>query len=296
MYYFFMDRNFNLDKYDFDIIFTPKLTKTERELLNLFLKNSDKTLEFTELKYSLELFKISYEDLIEKVKDIKRKSLCIQMKLEGKVVRTLFINFFDVIFFENEKVIYRLSHEFSIAENSNNFFNRINLIAFLQFDNHHFYGFLKLILKNYKFIREIYFELSLDELKKQLSIPQNKYTRFYDLENKILKPLLFDLNKMDLPVYIEKVKENKGKGSRIIGVKIKFLNLLYISIDKDVNKLLKEFSDYVDNFPIAYDNIFLLRKTHTYEECKNYIQNHLDGLSSEIFLENKNNINKGVHH
>ena len=280
MYYFFMDRNFNLDKYDFDISFTPKLIKMERELLNLFLKNTNKNSEFTELKYDLKFFKITYEDLIEKIKSIKKKSLHIEMRLEGKIVRTLFINFFDVIFFEDEKIIYKLSHEFSIAENPNNFFNRINLIAFLQFDNPHFYGFLKLILKNYKFVREINFELSLEELKAQLEIPKGKYTRFYDLESKILKPLLFELNRMDLPVYIEKIKEKKGKGSKIIGVKIKILNLLYISIDKDVNKLLKEFSDHIEHFPIAYENIFLLRKTRTYEECKEYIKNNLNTVLS----------------
>ena len=37
MYYFFMDRNFNLDKYDFDVNFSPRLTKAERDLLNIFL-------------------------------------------------------------------------------------------------------------------------------------------------------------------------------------------------------------------------------------------------------------------
>ena len=42
MYYFFMDRNFNLDKYDFDVNFSPRLTKAERDLLNIFLDNVDK--------------------------------------------------------------------------------------------------------------------------------------------------------------------------------------------------------------------------------------------------------------
>lgn len=286
MYYFFMDRNFNLDKYDFDIAFNPKLVKVERDLLNIFLKNVDKNNEFTELKYNFELFQMSYEELIERIKDVKKKSLSIEMRLEDKLIRTLFINFFDVIFFEDEKVIYKLGHEFSIAGNANNFFNRINLIAFLQFDSTYFYGFLKIILKKYKFAKEINFELSLEDLKTQLEISKDKYTRFYDLENKILKPLLFDLNKIDLPVYIEKIKDKRGKGSRIIGVKIKVINILYKTIDKDVNKLLREFSEHIQHFPNAYENIFLLRKMRTYEECKEYIKNNLANLSNENFLKN----------
>ena len=121
-------------------------------------------------------------------------------------------------------------------------------------------------------------------MKDALEIPQNKYTRFYDLEYKVLKPLLSDLNRIDLPVYIQKIKDKKGKGSRIIGVKLKIINLLYISIDKDTNKLLREFSKNIENFVIAYENIFLYRKTHTYEECKKYIEDNIDNLSNEKFI------------
>ena len=39
----------------------------------------------------------------------------------------------------------------------------------------------------------------------------DKYTRFYDLENKVLKPLLSDLNKINLPVYVEKIKKKSGE-------------------------------------------------------------------------------------
>lgn len=282
MYYFLMDRNFDLDKYDFNVSFNPRLIKAERDLLNMFLDKTNKNSEYTEISYNPEIFNLSYNDIIDMVQDIKKKSLSIQMSLDGKIFRTLFINFFDVIFFEEEKVIYKISHEFSIAGNSNNFFNRINLLAFLKFDNTHFYSFLKIILKNYKFTKEITFELTLEQLKKSLSIPQDKYTRFYDLEYKVLKPLLNDLNKIDLPVYIEKIKDKKGKGSRVIGVRLKIINLLYIAIDKDTNKLLREFSGNIENFVTAYEHIFLYRKTHNYEECKEYIKKNLDNLSHKF--------------
>lgn len=286
MYYFFMDRNFNLDKYDYDVSFSPKLIKAERDLLKIFLDNVNKNSEYTEIKYNPEIFTVPYNEVINLVQDIKKKSLSIKMSLDGEIFRTLFINFFDVIFFEEGKVIYKLSHEFSIAGNSNNFFNRINLIAFLKFDNLHFYNFLKKIMKNYKFKKEITFELTLEELKEALSIPQNKYTRFYDLEYKVLKPFLVELNKLYLPTYIEKITETRGKGSRIRGVKVKIINLFYMSIDNDTNKLLREYSEYIENFVTAYENIFLYRKVHTYEECKKYIEENLDNLSNEKFTVN----------
>ena len=72
MYYFFMDRNFNLDKYDFDVNFSPRLTKAERDLLNIFLDNVDKKNEYTELNYDFNLFKLSYFELIENIKSIKK--------------------------------------------------------------------------------------------------------------------------------------------------------------------------------------------------------------------------------
>ena len=99
MYYFFMDRNFNLDKYDFDVNFSPRLTKAERDLLNIFLDNVDKKNEYTELNYDFNLFKLSYFELIENIKSIKKKSLSIEMRLDGQLFRILFINFFDVIIY-----------------------------------------------------------------------------------------------------------------------------------------------------------------------------------------------------
>ena len=73
MYYFFMDRNFNLDKYDFDVNFSPRLTKAERDLSNIFLDNVDRKNEYTELNYDFNLFKLSYFELIENIKSIKKK-------------------------------------------------------------------------------------------------------------------------------------------------------------------------------------------------------------------------------
>ena len=131
MYYFFMDRNFNLDKYDFDVNFSPRLTKAERDLLNIFLDNVDKKNEYTELNYDFNLFKLSYFELIENIKSIKKKSLSIEMRLDGQLFRILFINFFDVIFFEDDKVIYVLGHDFSIAATHDNFCNRIYPLSFL---------------------------------------------------------------------------------------------------------------------------------------------------------------------
>lgn len=284
MYYFFMKRNFNLSHYDFDVLINPRLTKKEQEILNIFLDYSEKEKKYTEIQYDFKLFKVTYDDLIEIIDKIKKKSISIKMKSEDNQSRVLFINFFEIIFFEDNKIVYKLGREFSIAKTRDNFFSRINLLAVLKFRNIHFYSFLKLILKYYEFKKEIIFELNLDELKEYLSIPKDKYTRFYDLESRVLKPLLSDLNKMNLPTYIEKIKSSKGKGSKITGIRVKFINLLFIELDNDTNNFLRKFAENIDNFVNAYDNIFLYRKTHTSEETEEYIKENIENISKKDFV------------
>jgi len=36
---------------------------------------------------------------------------------------------------------------------------------------------------------------------------------------------------------------------------------------------------------IAYENVFLYRKTHNYEECKKYIEENVENLSNEKFIK-----------
>lgn len=278
MNYFLMKKNFNLKEYDFDVLINPRLTKREQYLLNIFIDNAQKNDKFTEISYTLDLFKTDYMQLIEEIENIKKKSISIVMTFKGEHIRRIFINFFETIVFENNKIIYKLSNEFSIAKNSDNFYNRIQLLTVIQLDKFSFYNFIKIILKKYIFEKEIIFDISLEELKDILQIPQNQYTRFYDLENKILKPLLNDLNKLYMPVYFEKIKSSIGKGSKITGIKVKCINTFFIEVNSDTNRLLKEFAENIDDFFIAYDNIFYYRKTHNYEETKKYVELNIDSI------------------
>ena len=100
-----------------------------------------------------------------------------------------------------------------------------------------------------------------------------------------------ELGRIKINSIVEKIKKKSGKGSRVIGVKLKIINLLYVSIDKDTNKLLREFSEHIEDFSTAYDNIFLIRKTHTIKECRKYIQENFDILSNKNFFYNSGNKN-----
>lgn len=278
MYYFLKKEDFHLEKYDFDIEISPRLTKKEQEILNLFLTYFDIEKEYSEFVFDFKVFNLTIEELKKYIYNMNKKVISVYLYEGEKELTSLYFNIFDIVVFQENKVIYKLSEELRLAHNYGNFFNRFNILAILKFKSMYSYNLFKLLIKNVSPKKEFEFELNLIDLKKILNIPEDKYKRFYDFEAKVLKPVLKDLELFTPHIYIEKIKSKKGKGSKITGIKFHAINTFHIEVNKDTNLLLKEFTDYIEDFSIAYENVYSYRKTHSLLDTKNYILQNIDTI------------------
>lgn len=281
MYYFLKKENFHIDQYDFSINISPRLTKKEQEILNLFLTYFDIDREYSEFEFNPNLTKASLEEFKDSINNINKKTLSIFVYDGDKELTSLFFNIFDIVVFEGTKVIFKLSQELRLSQQFGNFFSRFSIHTLLKFKSTYTYSFYKLFLKSINQKKIIEFELSIAELRSLLNIPDGKYTRFYDFESKVLKPIIKDLELSDTYVNIEKMKSSKGKGGRITKVKFSIYNSYFIEINRDTNVLLKEFVDYIEDFSNAYDSIYTYRKIHSLDETRLYIKNNLDTVFSK---------------
>ncbi|MCS5421357.1 MULTISPECIES: replication initiation protein [Psychrilyobacter] len=280
MYYFLKKQDFNLEKYDFDIDISPRLTKKEQEILNLFLTYFDLEKEYSEFIFDFKVFNLTIEELKKYIYSMNKKVISASIYKGEKELTSLYFSIFNIVVFQENKVIYKLSEELRLAHNYGNFFNRFNILAILRFKSMYSYNLFKLFIKNVSPKKEFEFELNLIDFKKVLNIPEDKYKRFYDFEAKVLKPVLRDLELVTPHIYIEKIKSQKGKGSKITGIKFHAINPFHIEVNKDTNLLLKEFTDYIEDFSIAYENVYSYRKTHSLLDTRNYILQNTDSIFS----------------
>ncbi len=281
MYYFLKKENFNLDKYDFEIKITPRLTKKEQDILRVFLKYFEVEKEYTQVDFNPKVFRISIEELKKCINNINKKAISIYIYEGRKELTSLYFNIFDIVVFQDNKIIYKLSEELRLSYDFGNFFSRVRILTVIQFKSNYSYRFFKLISKSILPQKEIIFEISLDKLRAQLELPEKKYLRFYDFENKVLKPVFKDLESFSPHISYEKIYSQKGKGSKIIGIRLHIINPYYIIVNNDTNMLIKEFIKDIDDVSIAYKNIYSYRKIHSLEDTRNYILENLTSLSKK---------------
>jgi hypothetical protein len=110
---------------------------------------------------------------------------------ENREVSKIFFNIFNIIAFENEKLIYAFSDSIIKSFEKHNIFNRIGIFCRLNFMFAPTKIIYNLILKENKHKGLI--ELSLNELKTLLGMSSDKYPRFYDFETKVLNPIAKDI-------------------------------------------------------------------------------------------------------
>jgi len=154
-------------------------------------------------------------------------------------------------------------------------------MAFLQFRYSYTKEIFKLTIKQNK--RKGYMDFSLKEMKKILNISDNNYNRYYDLENKVLNPIIKDIECGEIGIWFEKIKKNDLKTSRVTGIRIHYSNLYHIEVHRDTNEILKTFASYIEDFTEAYELVYSYRKLKTFKETSDYVKNNLP----DIFLSKK---------
>lgn len=261
MYYFLKEEKFNLEEYEFDVDLIPKFTKKEQEAFSVFLDSYKKD-DFSEV--TKEKFSLDKESLEKLIYNLSKKVVKIRVYKDEKEISKIFFNLFDLLVFEEEKIIYKFSKEIELTNKRGNFYSRINIIAFLQFRHQATSEIFKVILKENKREGSVYF--SMKEIKEKLGMKRDKYPRYYDIEKKVFNPTIKDIEYGNINIWYEKIKDGQAKNAKIKGLKIHYRNIYHLEIHRDINSLLKKYADYIEDFTSAYEKLYDYRKLHSVEE------------------------------
>lgn len=274
MYYFLKNKDFNLGEYDFDIVCTPRFTKKDQSVFDFFVNNFDIDKDFSE--FPKDKLKLKESELEKELHDLSKKTIFCRIFKENVEISKFYFNIFDIIVVESDKVIYKFSNEIRLTKKRGNFYSRINVLAFLQFKYTYTKEIFKVILRENK--RKSYIEYDIKDFKKLLHIDEDTYSRYYDLENKVLNPTIKDIEYGEISLWFEKVKRNDNKTSRVTSVRIHYSNLYHIAVHRDTNEILKEFASYIEDFTEAYDIVCDYRKIRNFQETYDYVKNNLPDI------------------
>ena len=189
MYYFLKKSDFNLEKYNFNIELDSKLTKKEYQVLKTLIENYESNSAYSEL--DKDKWGISEEDMLKVVESLMKKKFQCEFYDENEEVSKFFFNIFNIIAFEDNKLIYAFSDSIIKSFEKHNVFNRIGIFFRLNFKFAPTKIIYNLILKENK--HKGFIELSLEELKNLLGMSSDKYPRFYDFKSKVLNPIAKDI-------------------------------------------------------------------------------------------------------
>jgi len=227
-------------------------------------------------KLSLKTFDNNFKEI---VKELSKKLISVCIYKKGKVVSEFFTNIFDLCVFENEMLIFQFSTAIKETFTVGNIFSRLSIMDFFMLESDYTKEIFKILIKENKAKGEVEFELN--ELKKIFGIAENEYQRYYDFERKVLKKILKELNVGNSYISFEKIKDNSNVNSKIKGVKLKYRIIYHVELEKDTNKLLKEFATNIENFKEAYMIITQLIKEKGFDETRVYIEKNKKELFSQ---------------
>ena len=277
MNYFFRTNDFNLQTSDFDIECIPRFTKKEHELFITLLENSDDKDEHNEIEKKN--LKIDLVSLNKTILNLSKKTIYCYVFIEKKEKVEVYFKLFDYIIIENTKLIYKFSKEIRNSRKLGNFYARINLTGMLKFKVSYTKEIYKIIAKNNK--KKDVLEYSLDEFKKILKIEGDLYKRYYNFENKVLNPIKKDIEIADVLLWFEKVKNNQSKNSKVIGIKIHYVNGPITKLHKETNEIMKKYHDDIEDYARTYELIYQFKKHSSMEDTLKYIEDNYEYIFKE---------------
>lgn len=261
--------------YDFNISFKKKLVKVDKNLIKFLLKfyseKKDSFIEVPKAKLKTILQLDGNEEITAYLDKFMQTKVYYSFKdCKSNSFQGVF-HILDSYFVQKETVVLVLSKEILLSFDNNNLFNRINLKCILDFEcNNSIHIYLKLLnlLENKE---EGSLDFYLEDLKELLEL-SNCYDRFYDLEKKVLEPIMEDLNTYsEYQVTFSKIKKNEGSSSKILGISIHYVNKKIKELRKQGNNLLSLVKNKVENFDLIYNIIFESLTIYGYD----YVYNNL---------------------
>jgi len=211
--------------------------------------------------------------------NLLKKTVYCHVFIGKKEKIEIYFKLFDYIIIENEKLIYKFSKEIRDSKKLGNFYTRINLRGFLKFKISYTKEIYKIIAKNNN--KKDVLEYSLDEFKKILKIDGELYKRYYNFENKVLNPIKKDIEIADVILWFEKIKNNESKNSKVVGIKIHYINSPISKLHKETNEIMKKFHEHIEDYARTYELIYQFKKYNSVEDTLKYIENNYSYIFKE---------------
>lgn len=229
-----------------------------------FLKNSD--MSKISIEFNKNLSK-KEKDLIIKINDNLNEGRALIKKDENLERDLIKLKDKNLMFYYNESLIgyipiingfycfedvydIEVSNEYYYSLKEGSVYNRLKLNHILLFKEKNTHKLYQKILKadNNEFVVEM---ASLREL---FSLPEESYTRFYDIEKKILLPAIEDIQRVvKKNITFEKLKNLEYKTAKIYGVKF---SVKESKNEKNrLNIHMSRIKDYVKDFQSVYQEL-----------------------------------------
>lgn len=267
-----------------------KISKSEKDFLKFlfskFINNQDKLInielnevgKYYDYKTSIILF-----DFLEKLSQKRISYFFENSKNFGS---------FPIIssFLLEENILnITISEEIVESRKLNTFYSMINPLSLVYFKNSHSHTiFLEIINSNNYDREEGELEFSLEEFKTLLNL-NNLYPRFYDMERKVINPIIEDFNLYsNYKLNITKIKNGDSKISKIIKLKISYFDNKLKEIRSITNGLINMSKGKISNYDYVFNLISNSIKLEGYEYVlKNlkYALIHHQNENFDVFLE-----------
>ena len=267
-----------------------KISKSEKDFLKFlfskFINNQDKLInielnevgKYYDYKTSIILF-----DFLEKLSQKRISYFFENSKNFGS---------FPIIssFLLEENILnITISEEIIESRKLNTFYSMINPFSLVYFKNSHSHTIFLEIINSNNFDREEgELEFSLEEFKTLLNL-NNLYPRFYDMERKVINPIIEDFNLyFNYKLNITKIKNGDSKISKIIKLKISYFDNKLKEIRSITNGLINMSKGKISNYDYVFNLISNSIKLEGYEYVlKNlkYALVHHQNENFDVFLE-----------
>lgn len=274
-----------------NLSFKRKFTKIDKCFMKLLIKEYEEKKEIFINLNKLNLMSLinlkNDEDILNYLDKFMKTGIYYEFSGKENYLSRASFHIIDSFFIEKDAVIVVLSKEVLMAfEKDKNFFSRINLRAFFEFENTNTYPIYLKLLNNNSNQEELSLDFPLEEFKTLLDIC-DCYERFYDIEKKIIEPIINDLNKYsDYTVRFEKLKKSPSASSKISGIRFSFSNKKIKELKAQTNNLLSLIKAKINNFDLMYTTIYESIEEHGY----NYVLNNINYVNQKKDIKNFENL------
>lgn len=157
-----------------------------------------------------------------------------------------------------------LSREIIDCLDKNGFFYKYHLKNLIKLNKLNSIIFYKKIVL--RLLIEKHMDISLKSLKELFSIDLESYTRFFDFDKYVLKPILDEIFTIDdFSISYEKIKTGDSKTNKILGLRFKISDIKSKEREENLNKLINFIKDEIEDFNLIYNILSRSLEEYSYD-------------------------------